>query len=469
MGHDFHFLSRLERIDGPALDLALGLYRDPKLLRWALTTLPTSDAPVVALPLSPAAEPPYALVSRKGKFITCLGEGMQPGGTEVIRWEQLDGVQGEWRNITAFLAKGKNRGGEVLKRVLSTGPWLKREDFLDLQVIAGLRHKPVADILATGVETWLGLRDRTRARDFQRLDHERRHRLSAAWKAVWGGTHGYIALIEATYQALTLRSATLDPDHFIEMAGLVAESGFDGMLLRAAWGLARLGPPMLDALTQAINRGIEGIEGFRRGQPPDADTMVTTGMLFSCIFALVGLASNHPTCRAAALECLRGHTGIIATPGTDSAALLEIVQSSIELLEAPDAGHTRSRQVVAQHACAAFGVESVDHLDPTTLHLPSLASVGQFYFQPAHLSAAIGLMPTLGALPAEALFASAEWLANTPRPTISLEQVRDMLVSDAAAFTEMIRYRAALSVPKAGRNEVCPCGSGRKYKKCCGK
>jgi preprotein translocase subunit SecA len=26
-----------------------------------------------------------------------------------------------------------------------------------------------------------------------------------------------------------------------------------------------------------------------------------------------------------------------------------------------------------------------------------------------------------------------------------------------------------LETPKVGRNEPCPCGSGRKYKKCCGK
>ena len=25
------------------------------------------------------------------------------------------------------------------------------------------------------------------------------------------------------------------------------------------------------------------------------------------------------------------------------------------------------------------------------------------------------------------------------------------------------------ATPKIGRNEPCPCGSGRKYKKCCGK
>ncbi|MHC4388714.1 MAG: SEC-C metal-binding domain-containing protein, partial [Planctomycetota bacterium] len=26
-----------------------------------------------------------------------------------------------------------------------------------------------------------------------------------------------------------------------------------------------------------------------------------------------------------------------------------------------------------------------------------------------------------------------------------------------------------IDTPKVGRNEPCPCGSGKKYKKCCGK
>ena len=26
---------------------------------------------------------------------------------------------------------------------------------------------------------------------------------------------------------------------------------------------------------------------------------------------------------------------------------------------------------------------------------------------------------------------------------------------------------AALAFPKVGRNDPCPCGSGKKYKKCC--
>jgi uncharacterized protein YecA (UPF0149 family) len=27
---------------------------------------------------------------------------------------------------------------------------------------------------------------------------------------------------------------------------------------------------------------------------------------------------------------------------------------------------------------------------------------------------------------------------------------------------------ASPALPKVGRNDVCPCGSGKKYKKCCG-
>lgn len=30
-------------------------------------------------------------------------------------------------------------------------------------------------------------------------------------------------------------------------------------------------------------------------------------------------------------------------------------------------------------------------------------------------------------------------------------------------------YTAVRNGPKIGRNEPCPCGSGTKYKKCCGK
>jgi preprotein translocase subunit SecA len=41
--------------------------------------------------------------------------------------------------------------------------------------------------------------------------------------------------------------------------------------------------------------------------------------------------------------------------------------------------------------------------------------------------------------------------------------------SIAASPAGSIDKPAPLSHPKVGRNDPCPCGSGKKYKKCCGK
>jgi len=38
-----------------------------------------------------------------------------------------------------------------------------------------------------------------------------------------------------------------------------------------------------------------------------------------------------------------------------------------------------------------------------------------------------------------------------------------------SALNWLRKEAAKLAAPKAGRNEPCPCGSGKKYKKCCGK
>ncbi len=52
----------------------------------------------------------------------------------------------------------------------------------------------------------------------------------------------------------------------------------------------------------------------------------------------------------------------------------------------------------------------------------------------------------------------ASWRRSQGRMTVSAELVPGPAVSRPVA-------RAA---PKVGRNEPCPCGSGRKYKRCCG-
>ena len=68
-----------------------------------------------------------------------------------------------------------------------------------------------------------------------------------------------------------------------------------------------------------------------------------------------------------------------------------------------------------------------------------------------------------------------------PKP-ISPEQREDVIAHMAAGLVGAYRYfrehrqthvsahrtEPRRSVPKVGRNDPCPCGSGKKYKKCCG-
>lgn len=53
------------------------------------------------------------------------------------------------------------------------------------------------------------------------------------------------------------------------------------------------------------------------------------------------------------------------------------------------------------------------------------------------------------------------------------EQKVEELKKELLALTKATKSRAAINAPahviKIGRNDPCPCGSGKKYKKCCGK
>jgi hypothetical protein len=85
MGHDVHFLSRLERLSLPHVELAMSLYNDTPLLRFILDSLKISDsADRIALSLGDDARGPFLVLQRDGHFVTCLAEGMVPVGLQVV-------------------------------------------------------------------------------------------------------------------------------------------------------------------------------------------------------------------------------------------------------------------------------------------------------------------------------------------------------------------------------------------------
>jgi len=60
--------------------------------------------------------------------------------------------------------------------------------------------------------------------------------------------------------------------------------------------------------------------------------------------------------------------------------------------------------------------------------------------------------------------AKADWLYNLPQwdKHLSQDRRRELYREQKSSMTVVVG-------PKVGRNDPCPCGSGKKYKKCCGK
>ena len=76
-----------------------------------------------------------------------------------------------------------------------------------------------------------------------------------------------------------------------------------------------------------------------------------------------------------------------------------------------------------------------------------------------------------GELPEELLAALQAQMAMQQAGNITID---GNVASDAANYSvapqePVILQPAVRSTPKVGANEPCPCGSGKKYKKCCGK
>ena len=60
--------------------------------------------------------------------------------------------------------------------------------------------------------------------------------------------------------------------------------------------------------------------------------------------------------------------------------------------------------------------------------------------------------------------AKAEWLYELPawKEIFSEEKLKEL-------YKEAKKMNTIVKGPKIGRNDPCPCGSGKKYKKCCGR
>ena len=183
MSHAAHFLTRLERLAAPEVDLALALYRDPRIVKELISTVCVSSSDRAALALTADPQGPHLIVGGDGGFITCLARGMGLNGTRRIERRE---VQAALKN-KALVSLGDELLQEhpALLTMLSKQAVISREEFSVIAKFQPALEHLVVDQLIKDVEKTFSLRERW---EEDRLSLKG---LEAYWRAVQ--KHGHLA------------------------------------------------------------------------------------------------------------------------------------------------------------------------------------------------------------------------------------------------------------------------------------
>ena len=446
-GHDVHFLSRLDRVKVAQADTALGLYRNPELVRaiFADTAVP-AHAERIAIPIAADAEPPLVVIARSGAFITCLGPGMRSDDLPTLPWPRVamhlerDALRRAREQELRSVVDDRDTS-QLLARVFKAGSRLTREEMRDLVVLApvfgGDYRKHFAWAVRTMVEAAPPLArlrrprpgDDKALRAYWRLHHAVGHLVLLA-----GGSDRDV--IEALAEAHGDRPSAL------ALFLLPASFGSMPLALRSAWGVARAGKPIIPTLKQTL------------------ESAADLGSWYAAALGAVALASRHARLRNEALGLL---SAARVPRDLHAAADEEWVRGlrnavAARIAETPD-DPAHVEQWLTSHfrdlLDASLGSAEVEESGAAYL-----ANVPLNYLAVDRgFDVALQLAVPLARLAPERLYlpASAIHLSGSYSPEASLE------LAQIFAPPEPVR-----TAPKPGRNAPCSCGSGKKYKKCCG-
>lgn len=457
MGHDAHFLTRLDRVTADQTELALSLYRDDELVHSLLAQLHLPEhAARVALSLDHPELGPFVLVARDGHFVTCLGRGMSPAPHPVVSRERLDALLSKLVDLRERLALARRLSGDddangLIRRIFHAGPMLSREEIRALEAVSPLLvHELVRIFVEVAQKLWATQTHASRAKVRARRRND--DFLDAYWKGLWAlshlavliGAHGREYFDSLEPEAERLRTVLTE---------VTVPFGLAGLSLRSLWAAGKLGKPLLGA----YKRSYEEASNVTR--------------LFASAAALAVIGTRHARLRAEALKVLAGHVG----PGLP-AELREVLRSyhramaqDVERqLADPDAPTRAVRELGARlllKLASQRRAERWRHLVwedvPEDLALPALTLTS------SDMTAEKGESILFGCLP---------WLAHASSDELYLPKtvLREVAPAYSSAVVAAIAERhrkpapPRAAAPRApARNEPCSCGSGRKYKRCC--
>jgi hypothetical protein len=464
MGHDIHFLKRLERVSLPQVELAMSLYNDPQLLSYVLgrARLPEA-AEAVAISLGDPELGPFLIVTPTGRFVTCLGEGMRPDpGTPVLTRQHLDVIlekvedlRGRFEQVHK-VAANKGRVHQLLRRIYTAADELSREEFIALSAWRPLMGP---EFLRQLVDAFMYL-DRARVvlRKLDKPPAQYHDALHEYWNVFWATGHLALLLGEDVHELLASMPGgpeVLFSDGITLSYGLVWQ-GFAPLALRGAWLAGKLGR--------------SGLSFYKRAHEQAQNVL----RFMDSSLGLVALASRHGSLRGEIRKVLQRDLHEDVGANKFRRTILAAARAALSLsCDQPEVYNMTSLEYGRRTYLTLSGERSID--DPfepeellsvrEDLALPSVALLPYSFLDDVEMTAQLFLMtPYAARAQAESFYFPRADLAAFTRPWELDDSLRLL-----RSFRESRRpAQPARAAPTPGRNDACPCGSSKKYKRCCG-
>lgn len=469
-GHDVHFLARLERVGLDETERALTLYRSPRLVRAVLADRVAAAAlnldgldgrgGRVAIAIAPGERPPYVVVERSGAFVTCLGAGMAIGGATVVPWERLRIHLERARREGETLARAEQiavGGGSALVRLpYEAGNALTREEWSTLAAIEPLLRDEFFRSSHAQWDSIIGFGPKVaRARGGGR-------RSDSGLRGWWNLVHseGHLLLLSALrgssafalWERADVKADGTEPYTATYLRAV--QTGYPPLALRALWTIARAGRFALPHVKRALGEA------------------ATLPAWMAALLGLVAIATRHRKLRAEAAAALSSVRMLDWM--RDSEAARTFVGRVREWL----AGAEGSQPATLLRKFGAWAREECALRDPgDALGLGALsdeqrATREQDLLVPMLCDQRLDLVDTNNV--SYAVSACAVAAAAAPEdfyfPAAAVALARGYSAEAAMALAEPWAPSGPVvrAASKVGRNELCACGSGKKYKRCCG-
>lgn len=460
MGHAHHFLSRLDRVSHDEVELSLGLYNNAPLVRHILARsgLPPR-AERVAISLDDRSEGPFLIVTREGRFVTCLGRGMRHEHPVVRRW-QLDLLADRHEELRACMRpaegvpEGERAVGRLLDRILSFGDGLSREAFLDLAPLQPLMFSHYVRCLHD-VHGWLFL-SRHNLRRLERPRPRDHDELEKLWKHLWAVKH-LCALIgvgdPVEYYADRPREVVARVT--TTLTGVAGEHGAFCLSAVGAWATARFGGAFLPVCGERFERSTYAVVARQSA------------------LELAAVAGAHPRLRDVVLQAMRGlqpRYEVAAHGRCDDRQRAKAAARVLGAFERTDDLDVRAalwgakRLFDTGHAAVArHGWRTIRDV-PVEVAMPlAVDSATDWLGRDETVAELYHLAPSIARYRPEDFYVPERWLKDT-RDAWSPERSMSHLEALRGYY---LKKEPVVARRAPGRNEPCACGSGLKYKKCC--